>query len=1465
MLPYIVGLVAAMVLTLFGVSTVKFYDLEPKTWLQQIASGLIYSTHVRLTIPSTPAYSTPAPSAALLTSATPQPNVSNMTVWPTFEDYNVLNTSLLTNTIVTPMHTPSTLSAFKVVFICYLLLLTMMLSPLGLYFPLVRQYRVRLLSIASEKALVAVSGYRYLLQVTCSITVVALNTCLRKAVDHLSYWLKPHKKVVQEEADPSSPGSPCHSVENELTEIKRELSDCKDELSQSKQGKKQSDQKIKELQEVAKESKKQSDQEIKKLQKDMKDFKKRTVVDVIAAVIFKHDVLQDSYDHLGMHVEKLQRTNREHEEYNGLWLLEKDTNTTFVNTNRMLVDENTGLENHTEADGAAEVTAELETKFKEVLDTEKAKTKRSAEKVSSLEKELHDERTSTKQTQRLVREAHQKEIYTKDNEIKKLNEQYKDLERVTTKEVSTKNDQLRSVESKFEDLSKFHAEQVEGLGRKAHNSRRLHSRLQKRIFCRDKTCRNLQRKSDAAESRAAALQQDLVVSKGENVDLRASLQEHQAKLVISATNSLRMRKVAEGLWTQLRGPRPTQIAFEEQIVLLKGANGVSASDIPATASAASPNDVIDIGPDIMPSNEQILDKIPQPDEISLTAIQRGGAAEADKDFTLIPPQEASDARSNGESSELSDSVLSSSSMGNNGDDCFPQRPMDRMTMDQEIVSGPPSSLEAVSLGASNSNDGCTPTSSSTSVADSSGTPRKAQSNDDANVSSPLISAESEGGCTKISNGDEAQRTPLGDDSDLANADISNTPVIANKSDSAAIPLNVSSTSNSDYRAGPSKSSISQTEHQAAITVAESGSNTGAASSSLVAPDPAESIKKETLDGDEELYDFHGNGKYIDTNSPVTPNTSSPAADAAAEGEKKDVDSLCRDDSDRDGEFDGGFDLSEEISKGKGNGQTLPPSAKSVTAAHPNVGPSFDTQPPTSSTGTQSQDEQDSHMADEEEEDKMDEFDGSPEISPGSEYDAEMGEATDDYGSAAGRPYFHHATPGPSTVPAVDQEIDMGEAQDWQLGNPSRTSPREAVTAASFPDPWPATPALTPTALQEKKLDTSRLAHPKLNQLSPARASSSAAKSTESSSSPFSPFKPKSKTGSQATPPKTMSFDPALSPFTTNTPAWTPIGPALSTSGSPDFKFSPASNSSPFSPFKPKLKTGSQATPPNVISSNPALPPFTTKTPAWTPIGPGLSSSGPPNVMFSPRSRTSSSPLSLGTPSSPYYLPGLSVPCTALPSSPLAGLNSSPLPSSHPKSASPGPSALRRSPSALPTTSLVAGGYDSGSESDEDEPLRPPLKLPARKPVRAPVKLPAPKPLNYSLGFGNSLSNFDTAPPPGGAYALPKTSAPANPAPVRQPAASQSKNKRSIEDTVSSGTQKAEISSSNDGSSSAPNVENGGNTTNTATNHAFTERTTGAFSSLLDFMDYKEETVTLTNGMQRQVRNPKSRHFQRLGL
>lgn len=213
-----------------------------------------------------------------------------------------------------------------------------------------------------------------------------------------------------------------------------------------------------------------------------------------------------------------------------------------------------------------------------------------------------------------------------------------------------------------------------------------------------------------------------------------------------------------------------------------------------------------------------------------------------------------------------------------------------------------------------------------------------------------------------------------------------------------------------------------------------------------------------------------------------------------------------------------------------------------------------------------------------------------------------------------------------------------------------------------------------------------------------------------------------------------------------------------------------------------------------------------------------------------------------------------MPCTPLPSSPLAGLNSSPLPSSHPKSASPAPSASGRSPSALPSSSLVAGGYDSGSESDEDEP------------VRAPVKLPAPKPMNYSLGFGNSLSSFDTAlSPPGGANSFANTSEPAHPTPVQAPAASQSKNKRSIEETASSETQKAETSSSNDGSSSAADVQNTGNTTNAATNLAFTERSAGAFSSLLDFINYKEETVTLGNGMQRQVRNPKSRHFKRLGL
>ena len=1413
MLPNVVGIIVAVVTTLFSVATVKFYGLDPSTWPQQIRGGFLYSTPVRLTVSSTPAYPTPVPSARLLTSATPQANVSNMTVLPMFSDYTVLDTSPPTSPVVTLWYIPSALSVSKLVFACWLLLLCVIVSPLERYFPMARYIILQLLSVVSERALVPASSYPFRLPVACSTTTAALKTSLRKAMDRLSDWLKAKEKTAQEEDDRSS-------LESLYFSVVFELSASENELHESNQGRKQ------------------SNQEIERLQKELRESKEQNVADrsEIAAVKVEHGIIQDAHDHLESCVETLEKENQEYETYNGLRLLEMDTNTTVVNTNSMLVDDNTVFENHTEVDEAAaartraEVTAELETKFKGILDTEKAKTKLSADKVLSLEKDLHNQQTSTEQTMKLVGQAHKKEIRAKDDEFKKLNERFETLEKVTTENASIMKDQLQSAESKLDDQSNRHAEQVEGLTRKADDAtrecQRYYSRLQKKVFRRNNTFKHLHRLLEAFEN---ALRENKVASDGEIARLQNSLRDCQEKLAAAlATPSKEFASSSPG--------KP--------------------SDGDSDGGSSNPSDGV---------------------------------------LSSSSPGKPSDGESDGGSSDPSDGALLSSTGGNMRDRSSPLVLMDEKSMDQaEIISNPPSPPEATTSGAPNplNMDAPTISSTSTSTVDASGTPAGAPFGDDVNTSDPLFSPEGEGGYTEISSGDKVQGIPHGDGSDMMDAEASNTPVIANEGDGAAIVLNASFTGNPDYHAGQSNGSIPQTEHQAAISGADSGPNSGvapAASSSFVTPDPAESNIEKSLDNDEELYNFDGNGNYTTTNSPVTANTSSQAVDVAAGGDEEDSE-LSSDPFDEDGEFDGGFNLLEEISKNKGKGHTLPPSSKSVIgdkdeatfsapsspingpadravsttawwrsedlempdnepAVQPDVSPSGNTQPSTSSTATKSQDEEDTHMLDEEEEEKMDESDGSPDtsivpeldmvdanmpedthagnpIAPplipvayhhlGTEHDAEMGEAADCHGPAASGPIFHHATPGPSTVPAIDQEIDMGEGGDWQLGSPSRRGRREAVTVASARSPSPATPPLTSAALHEKELDTGRPTEPKLNRISPARASSSAAaKSTASSPSPFSPFKPKSKTGSQATPPKPMSFNPASSPFATQTPAWTKIGPDLSTPS-------------------------------------------------------------PPNFRFSPRSQFSSSPSGLATPSSPYFLPGLSVPCTPVPSSPLAGLKSSPLPDSCPKPTSHAPSALTGSPSALPSTNLVAGGYDSGSDSDEDQPVRAPVKSPTPKPraplklpapkARAPLKLPAPKPMNYSLGWGDSLSYFDTAlPPPGSTLSFPNTSAPADPAPAEEPAASQSKNKRSIEETVSSEPQQAETSGSNDGSSSAPDVEDAGSTSNTPTNLNFTARSTGAFSSILDFLDYKEETVTLSNGMQRQVRNPKSRHLKNLGL
>ncbi|KAG7001946.1 hypothetical protein G7Y79_00030g064790 [Physcia stellaris] len=1519
MLPNVVGIIVAVVTTLFSVATVKLYGLDPSTWPQQIRGGFLYSTPVRLTVSSTPAYPTPVPLARPLTSATPQANVSNKTVVPMFSDYIVLDTSPPTTPVVTLWYIPSALSVSKLVFACWLLLLCVVVSPLERYFPLARYIILQLLQVVFGRPLIPASSSRSWLPSACSTTTAAFKTSLRKAVDRLSDWLKRKEKTAQEEDD----GSSLESLWFSLVFV---LSATKIELNESNQGRKQ------------------LVQENERLQKDLRESNEQGVVDrsTIAAVNSKYDTLQDARDHLEIYVANLEKQNQEKKHK---------------------------LDEAAAAKTRAEVTAELETKFKGILDTEKAKTKLSTDKVLSLEKDLHNQQTSTEETMRLVGEAHKKEIRTKDDDFKKLNERFETFEKATTENANSMKNQLQAAISELADQSKRHAEQVEDLTTKADDAtrehQRLYSRTEKKVFRRNKTFRHLHRLLEAFEN---ALREKTMASDDEIASLKNDLRDCREKLAAAlATPSKEFASSSPG--------KPSD-----------GDSNGGSSDPSDGALSSSP-----------------------PGKPSDGDSNGGSSNPSDGALSSPPPGKHSDGDSDGGSSDPSDGALLSSTGGNMRDGSSPLVPMDEKSMDQvdiipeplsppeantpsdrsspearmdekpmdqveiisnppsppeaitpsdraspevsmdekpidqaeiisnppsppeaitpsdraspkvenpmdqveiisnppsppeaitpsdraspkvenpmdqvEIISNPPSSPEATTSRAANllNMDAPTTLSTSTTTVDASITPAGTPLGDDFNTSNPLFSPEGDGGDTEISNGDKVQDIPHGDGSDMMDAEVSNTPVIANKGDGAAIVLNASFTGNPDYHAEQPNGSIPQTEHQAAISGADSGSNTEAApaaSSSFVTPDPAESKIEKSVDDDEELYNFDGDGNYTTTNSPATPNTSNPAVDVSAGADDEDSE-LSSDPFDEDDEFDGGFNLLDEISKNKGKGRALPPSSQSVIgdedqatfsapsspingpadgavstpawwpspsedlempdnepAVQPYVGPSGNTQPSASSTATKPQDDEDAQMLDEDDEEKMDESDGSPDTSrdpeidmvdagmpedthagnpiapplipvahhhPGTEFDAEMGEAADGHDPAAGGPIFHQATPGPSTVPAIDQEIDMGEGEDWQLGSPSSRGRREAVTVASAHSPSPATP-LTSAALHEKELDTGRLTEPKLNGTSPAPASPFAAKSTASNPSPFSPIKPKSKTGTQATPPKPKSFNPALSPFPTQKPAWAQIGPDLSTP--------------------------------------------------------------PPNFTFSPRSQISSSPSGLGTPSSPYYLPGLSVPCTPLPSSPLAGLNSSPPPGSRPKPTSPAPSAPTKSPSALPSTNLVAGDYDSGSESDEDKPVRAPVKLPARK-ARAPPNLPPPKPMRYSLGWGNSLSHFDTAlPPPGSKLSFPKTSAPADPTPVEEPTASQSKNKRSIEETVSSEPQKAETGSSNDGSGSAPDVEDAGDTPNTPTSLNFTSRSTGAFSSILDFIDYKEETVTLPNGMQRQVRNPKSRHLKNLGL
>lgn len=152
------------------------------------------------------------------------------------------------------------------------------------------------------------------------------------------------------------------------------------------------------------------------------------------------------------------------------------------------------------------------------------------------------------------------------------------------------------------------------------------------------------------------------------------------------------------------------------------------------------------------------------------------------------------------------------------------------------------------------------------------------------------------------------------------------------------------------------------------------------------------------------------------------------------------------------------------------------------------------------------------------------------------------------------------------------------------------------SSASVPDPSQNTSSLTSAAISEQDLEDRALHYSKPNQTSPARPSSSAAKSKASRSSPFG--QNKSRTSSQATSyPAPSSIDrPTLSPFTTQTAAWTKVGPTPTDLAPPHFKI--------------------------------ALPGIQTK----------------------------SSPSISATPTSPYCLPGLSVPYRSIPSSSTLGMN-----------------------------------------------------------------------------------------------------------------------------------------------------------------------------------------------------------------
>ena len=366
---------------------------------------------------------------------------------------------------------------------------------------------------------------------------------------------------------------------------------------------------------------------------------------------------------------------------------------------------------------------------------------------------------------------------------------------------------------------------------------------------------------------------------------------------------------------------------------------------------------------------------------------------------------------------------------------------------------------------------------------------------------------------------------------------------------------------------------------------------------------------------------------------------------------------------------------------------------------------------------------------------------------------------------------------------------------------------------------------------------------------PSTASTSPTQSTPAS--PFTPLKSKGESSKPAPISSTTPFAPSAtsySSYKSSSPAWTQIGPSMSTPLPPSLLNLPSFFNHPSSPTPPRQGRSSESS----------------RDIYFLPKGDSLSNFETPRPMdmnTSPKQDTGARPISLREYTARRRAQRAQAPAKQ-----------------------PVPSTTNFNPRSL------VNGYDSESDADDDDApistakysLKPP-KMPARNPMApapgaASTKLPGLFSTSQAITSTSVLPNIDKL-----SHSRLVGSVSSNVSPEKSPS-QDNQGPRSLRDLVaeerksedasntSSGTaqRKRPIPStatpeSDEASTETPNDRLGFKSDIDDNGKTAPFAGTGTSYNYLDFMNYSEDTITMANGKQRKMRTPKAPSFKKYGL